>query len=243
MFKIKIADTIFKINNIYPYVERLCKDYIYEGDDFDYEIDSTEELIDEEQKKIPEGESWTRSYMENITVYRAIAMKLLERDAFVMHAAVIAVGDKAYAFTAKSGTGKSTHICLWRKLLGEQVYVVNGDKPALRYIDGKLYAYGTPWCGKDGINVNMKVPLAGICFLKQSDRNEIRRMEGKEALAKVIAQTTYHLRDASKMLLMMTNVERLITEIPIYELCNRPERAAAELSHKIMSENSPEGIV
>jgi hypothetical protein len=41
MFKIKIADTIFKINNIYSYVERLCRDYIYEGDDFDYEIFST----------------------------------------------------------------------------------------------------------------------------------------------------------------------------------------------------------
>ena len=105
MFKIKIADTIFKINNIYSYVERLCRDYIYEGDDFDYEIFSTEELIDEEQKKLAE-EGWSREYLENITVYRAIAMKFLECDAFVMHAAVIAIGDKAYAFTAKSGTGK-----------------------------------------------------------------------------------------------------------------------------------------
>ena len=52
MFKIKIADTIFKINNIYSYIERLCRDYIYDGENFDYEINSTEELIDEEIKRM-----------------------------------------------------------------------------------------------------------------------------------------------------------------------------------------------
>ena len=40
-------------------------------------------------------------------------------------------------------------------------------------IDGKAYAYGTPWCGKDGINQNKKVPLQGICFLIQSKENNI----------------------------------------------------------------------
>jgi hypothetical protein len=168
--------------------------------------------------------------------------ELLEFDGLMLHASAVALDGKAYLFSGPCGVGKSTHTNLWRSVFGDDVVVFNDDKPALRRLDGHWYAYGTPWCGKDGINVNMKVPLAGICFLKQSDRNEIWRLDAKQALAKVIAQTTYHLRDASKMLLMMTNVERLITEIPIYELCNRPEREAAELSHRIMSENSPEDI-
>ena len=161
-------------------------------------------------------------------------MKLLERDAFVMHAAVIAVGDKAYAFTAKSGTGKSTHICLWRKLLGEQVYVVNGDKPALRYIDGKLYAYGTPWCGKDGININMKVPLAGICFLRRGEENIIRRLSEKEAMAYVISQTMRRFKNEQNLDLMLAHVEKLVSEIPVYEFFNKPEPDAARLSYETM---------
>lgn len=44
--------------------------------------------------------------------------------------------------------------------------VFNDDKPALRRLDGRWYAYGTPWCGKDGINLNQKWPLGGICFLE-----------------------------------------------------------------------------
>ena len=52
--------------------------------------------------------------------------------------------------------------------------------------------------------------------MKQSDRNEIRRIFGKEALVRIISQTTYHLKDADKMQQMMVNVGKLISEIPIY---------------------------
>lgn len=169
--------------------------------------------------------------------------ELLEFDGLMLHASAVALDGKAYLFSGPCGVGKSTHTNLWRAVFGEKVVVFNDDKPALRRLDGRWYAYGTPWCGKDGININMKVPLAGICFLKQSDRNEIRRIEGKQALARVISQTTYRLRDVSKMQLMMTNVEKLIAEIPIYELCNRPERAAAELSYQVMNENSAEVVL
>ena len=168
---------------------------------------------------------------------------LLDFDGLMLHSSAVALHGKAYLFSGPCGVGKSTHTNLWRTIFGEDVVVFNDDKPALRRLDGRWYAYGTPWCGKDGINVNMKVPLAGICFLKQSDRNEIRRIDGKEALAKVISQTTYHLRDAEKMQRMLENVSKLINEIPIYELCNRPERAAAELSYRVMNENSPEVIL
>lgn len=169
--------------------------------------------------------------------------QLLSFDGLMLHASAVALNGKAYLFSGPCGVGKSTHTKLWREVFGEGVVVFNDDKPALRRFDGTWYAYGTPWCGKDGINVNMKVPLAGICFLKQSDRNEIRRIDGKEALARVISQTTYHLKDAEKMQRMIENVGKLIEEIPIYELCNRPEREAAELSYQMMSKNSPEVIL
>ena len=169
--------------------------------------------------------------------------ELLRFDGLMLHASAVALDGKAYLFSGPCGVGKSTHTKLWQSVFGKDVVVFNDDKPALRRLDGRWYAYGTPWCGKDGINVNMKVPLAGICFLKQSDRNEIKRIDGKQALARVISQTTYHLRDVYKMLQMMTNVEKLIAEIPIYEFCNRPETAAAEMSHKIMSENSQEVVL
>ena len=48
-----------------------------------------------------------------------------------MHGAVIEYEGNGYMFSADSGTGKTTHILLWRKFLGDKVKIVNGDKPFL----------------------------------------------------------------------------------------------------------------
>ena len=229
----KISDLLVEIPEAGGMSPR-CREYLTD------EQGKADIVICEEKYR---GDKWTELSLEsNIYLQSGFQFyrQLLDFDGLMLHSSAVALNGKAYLFSGPCGVGKSTHTKLWREVFGEDVVIFNDDKPALRRLDGIWYAYGTPWCGKDGINVNMKVPLAGICFLKQSDHNEIRRMDGKQALAKVISQTTYRLRDAGQMMKMMTNVDRLIADIPIYELCNRPERAAAELSHKVMSENSPE---
>lgn len=75
---------------------------------------------------------------------------------------------------ADSSVGKSTHTGLWRQVFGdERVKILNDDKPALRFEKGIWYAYGTPWSGKYGMNLNLRYPVAGICFLKQGAQNKI----------------------------------------------------------------------
>ena len=211
-----------------------CKEYEF-SKQAKADIVIREELYD--LNKHPGLKNETMIYLQSgFQFYR----ELLRFDGLMLHSSAVALNGKAYLFSGPCGVGKSTHTNLWREVFGNDAVIFNDDKPALRRLEDRWYAYGTPWCGKDGINVNIKVPVAGICFLKQSDHNEIRRIDGKQALTKVISQTTYHLSDVEKMQLMMTNVERLISEIPIYELCNKPERAAAELCYKVMYENSPE---
>jgi hypothetical protein len=61
------------------------------------------------------SEATKKGYLESICLYRFICLNLPQNDSFVMHAAVIEADNKAYAFTARSGTGKSTHISLWKK--------------------------------------------------------------------------------------------------------------------------------
>lgn len=111
--------------------------------------------------------------------------------------------------------------------------VFNDDKPALRRLDGRWYAYGTPWCGKDGINLNQKWPLGGICFLEKSQENRIRRPPAAEALPLILAQTTYRLQPHS-MELLLASLDSLLREIPVFLLENRPEEAAARLSFETM---------
>lgn len=154
-------------------------------------------------------------------------------NGLMLHASAAALGGRAPLFSGPCGRGKSTHTRLWQQTFGEAVQVFNDDKPALRRLDGRWYAYGTPWCGKDGINLNQKWPLGGICFLEKSQENRIRRLPAAEALPLILAQTTYRLQPHS-MELLLASLDSLLREIPVFLLENRPEEAAARLSFETM---------
>lgn len=181
-----------------------------------YALDATEETI---------------AYMES---GRQFASRLLHFDGFYLHASAVEVDGSAYLFSAPSGTGKSTHTRLWQQMFGEKACIFNDDKPALRYLNGVWYAYGTPWCGKDGINVNRKVPVAGICFLKQAPHNQIRPMDAVESIPRLLNQTIHGFRNKERLILLLNHLEKLVESIPVFELENRPELEAAQLSYETM---------
>ena len=55
MFKIKIADIIVSVENVYSHVEYVCKDYIYKGEDYDFSVKSSVIAINDERKKITDA--------------------------------------------------------------------------------------------------------------------------------------------------------------------------------------------
>ena len=206
-----------------------CRDYLYTGE-------SEAEVVIREERynpgKYPENISADQlAYIESGRQFHAF---LLEHNGLYLHASAVAKDGKAFLFSGRSGEGKSTHTRLWQREFGEDAIVINDDKPALRCLDGVWYAYGTPWCGKDGINRNMKLPLAGICFLKQGPRNQIRRLSEQEALERILGQTIRKLSSLKRLDLLMTHLDNLITNIPVFELENRPEPEAARLSYNTM---------
>lgn len=159
---------------------------------------------------------------------------LFLHEGLMLHASAVELDGKAYLFSGPSGMGKSTHTRLWQtEFPGARVF--NDDKPALRRLDGIWYAYGTPWCGKDGININLKAPLAGICFLRRGNENRIRRLSEIEAAMAVISQTNRRFRTEEGLGVMTELVNALVLDVPIYEMCCLPNGEAAQLSHQIMS--------
>lgn len=180
------------------------------------------------------------AYMESAYQFY---LELVKYDGFYLHSSAVVRDGKAYLFSGPCRVGKSTHAGLWQKTFGPEVFVINDDKPALRRIDGKWYAYGTPWCGKDGINRNACAPVAGVCFLKQGPENKIRLLSVEETMHKVLTQTIYKFDDVSALDAMLRNLERFITEVPAYELENIPEPSAARLSYETMSAVGQEAMV
>ena len=206
-----------------------CRDYRWEvAEKPDIIIRPEEYRWERYSDKFPAD---TIAYMES--AYRFYTA-LLEFDGFYLHSSAVALDGKAYLFSGPCGTGKSTHTRLWQAAFGDAARVFNDDKPALRRMDGKWYAYGTPWCGKDGININMKAPIAGICFLKQGSQNEIRRLSRQEAVTRIVSQTLHRFRDGQQLDRLLVHIDKIVREIPVYELVNRPEEEAARLSFETM---------
>lgn len=160
--------------------------------------------------------------------------QLLKHNGLMLHSSAVELNGKAYLFSGNCGAGKSTHTRLWQSTFGENARVFNDDKPALRFIDGRWMAYGTPWCGKDAININMSAPVAGICFLKQAQENKIRRLSQQEAIQNIVAQTMRRFKLVENLDLMLSLVGNLVKTIPVFELENRPEPEAAHLSYETM---------
>ena len=116
-----------------------------------------------------------------------IAQQMLSYDTILFHGSVIAVDGEGYLFTAKSGTGKSTHARLWRENFGDRAVMVNDDKPPV--MDNERWCY----CLRDTlgrqaqtqyqyIRTNTSVPLKGICILERSAKNHIIRLDTKEQI-------------------------------------------------------------
>lgn len=166
--------------------------------------------------------------------------KILRYNGLMMHSSAVEMEGRAYLFSGPCGMGKSTHTRLWQQVFGDKAQVFNDDKPALRRLEDRWYAYGTPWCGKDGINQNKKVPLGGICFLRRGEENSIRRLEPLEATKYILSQTTRKLNKVENLDLLISHVDKLVTEIPIYELFNKPVPEAAQLSYETMRRGAQE---
>lgn len=230
MFCIKIAEIPIGIENRYPYVYQLCKEYEIKDEEPRFTVSVSEEEIQEEQK---EERKFLFGYCESLCIYRKICLALIKYDAFLMHSAAIEMDGGAYVFTAPSGVGKTTHIKLWKQQFGDRVQVINGDKPIYRYIEDTLYVCGTPWRGKEFMGSNRMCHVKAVCFLEQYPENHIRLLNTEEVSRRIFSQVLMP-RDIESFDHFWRLLARMVTTERFYELkCNKqPE--AAELAYQTM---------
>lgn len=226
---IKIAGLLIDVKNKYSYFSQMARGFEGEGE-ADFSVEVPQSVID---NVIAENPEYSEGYVESLEIYRIICRKILEYDAMLMHCAAICVDGEAYLFTAVSGTGKTTHISLWMEKFKDRCFVVNGDKPILRFVNGKFYACGTPWRGKENYGSNLNVPIKAVCILERGEKNEIEKIPAHEAISTVITQTL-RTNDMYEMEKMLTLTDKLLASVPFYRLKCNMEKEAADVSYEGM---------
>ena len=175
-----------------------------------------------------------------LEVYRRICAYALAHDAFLMHCAVIEYEGRGYAFSAPSGTGKSTHVKLLKQLLGDDLTYINDDKPFVRVIDGKIYVYGSPWSGKHRRGNNIRAELKAITILLRGETNKVEKIDPADALD-VLFRQTYRPEGETAALNAADILTDMLDNCDFYKLwCNISEEAAKTSFRYILKEESDE---
>lgn len=229
----RIADLTVKIDFLGITMERAEKYRIdpVENPDIDIPVEDIKNQVYDFIAKYPMLQG---SWIEHNSTLLCFCRQLIRFNGMRLHSSAVVVDGKAYLFSADPGTGKSTHTKLWLKQFGDKAYILNDDKPIIRFVDGTFYAYGSPWSGKDDLSVNKGVPIAGITMLERGKKNEIDRFFGVEALAALMRQLPRprKLEYRSKVLKLL---DKLINDVPIWKLKCNMDPEAAIVSYEAMS--------
>ena len=240
-YRIQIANQVATINTVSENIRNVCKDYLTRRES-EFSVNITQEDIAFERNKAMREDTLERLPIRNLSdtqleftaIQRKITEEFFSRNILLFHGSVIAVDGRAYLFTAKSGTGKSTHTRLWRELLGDRAVMVNDDKPFLQMTEDGVVAWGSPWNGKHRLGNNIGVPLKAICILERGTDNRIRRITPAEALPMLFQQSSRPM-DPAKMPQYLDMIDKLTKRVEFYRLQCNMDPEAALVSYEAMS--------
>ena len=239
-FNLSVAGMTFQVTTLHRYSQKYCERYLID-EPGEHIIQISQEEIDAERRLCSETETGVSEslctspdhYLESVCLLRTLANYITLHNRILMHGSAIAVNGKGYIFTALSGTGKSTHTALLRKLHGENAVMINDDKPFLHIAEDQIFVCGTPWMGKHFLGNNVTVPLAGIFFLRRSEENVLQKLEPDAALTLLLTQC-HRPEDPEKMMHTLEMLDSILSRVPLYDFGCNMDISAAELSSSVM---------
>ena len=149
---------------------------------------------------------------------------LLRHNILTFHSVLLEHKGKGILVAAPSGVGKTTHARLWRDTRG--ALILNGDRSPCYEENGQWFAFGTPWCGTSGENINRKVPVKAMVLLQQDTQNRILPMQPLERVNQLLGLAACPLGWQEKVLELL---DRFLKTVPVVGLGCTPDPEAVEV--------------
>lgn len=175
------------------------------------------------------GNAITRSYGLNSAIMLAYAFAAAGSKTLLMHASMVRHDGMAYAFIAKSGTGKSTQVANWLRNI-PNCDLMNDDNPIFRIEEGRVVAYGSPWSGKTPCYRQVSAPLGGVAKIVRDDRNELVRLQPLAAFAEFLASCSMMKWDVNIYKQVSATISELLGMIGVYKLHCLPDAESARVA-------------
>jgi hypothetical protein len=154
-----------------------------------------------------------------------LSWKLAASCGFLLHAATVVRGGKAYVFTGRSGAGKST---LAR--LSPAGTVLTDEISLLRFENGEWRAYGTPFWGEfRAAGSNSSAPVRGLFRLVQAAENCVTPLRPLEMLRALLPNVLFFSAESEANRRLLAILGQAVDSISGYELAFRKDPAFWEV--------------
>lgn len=174
-------------------------------------------------------EKETRYIIDHLAV-QAFSLATLPYQTLLIHASTLNYNKQAVLFLAESGTGKSTHTRLWRENV-EGVRMLNDDAPAVRVVDGKAIAFGSPWSGKMPCWRNENYPVRAMVRIRRAQFNKMTRLSRLQAITALVPSCLPTMqRTEGDLDNILGTLSDIIASTDIYTLDCLPNAEAAQVS-------------
>ena len=230
-FNMRLADLTVSLSVSEQRTAQSCEKYIVHDNSASFHVQASEEDLNKEadfftKRNGETAKPLSRWQLEKSALYRKIAEEMIDYNRILIHGSALSVDQNGYLFIAPSGTGKSTHGALWRKVFKDRVVMINDDKPLVSVNQNDIRVYGTPWDGKHHLSTNTSACLKAICRIYRSETNHIEAMDKADALACLLEQT-YRSTDPKRVVKTLEMLNEIVKRVQVYALyCNMEEEAA-----------------
>lgn len=181
------------------------------------------------------GDLGTKRFALNGAMMLVYAFRGALSDTLLIHASVVRHKGRAYAFTAASGTGKSTQASNWLNNI-EGCDLINDDNPIVRYLNGKSVLYGSPWSGKTACYRNVMVPLGAIMKIERDTVNHVTPLSTLETFGTLLTACSAIRTDEKVYGSLCDVVSKVIGTITMATLHCLPDAASAEVCRCYLEE-------
>jgi hypothetical protein len=161
------------------------------------------------------------------SVLRIVHTLLLAPEGgFLLHASSAVRNGKAFLFTGVSEAGKTT----LARLAPPDVALLTDEASYVRKVDGRYFAYGTPFAGEFGEpGKNISAPIAALYLLKKAQENSIEQIDPAEAIQRLLRNVLFFARHADLVRQVFDSVCAFVAAVPVYQLSFFPDQRVWEL--------------
>ena len=153
-------------------------------------------------------------------------LMLAPEGGFLLHASSAVRNGKAFLFSGVSEAGKTT----MARLAPSDVALLTDEASYVRRVDGRYFAYGTPFAGEFGEpGKNISAPIAALYLLKKAPENSIEKIDPLEATQRLLRNILFFAHQDEMVRQVFDAACAFVASVPVYQLSFFPDQRVWEL--------------